>query len=60
MNLAVFVMQDLIDYGEVIRGWLGSVVAATLGDARDGKRRALGAGGGGGQPALKAGLLPAT
>jgi serine protease DegS len=22
-NLAVFVMQDLIDYGEVIRGWLG-------------------------------------
>jgi serine protease DegS len=23
VNLAVFVMQDLIDYGEVIRGWLG-------------------------------------
>jgi serine protease DegS len=23
INLAVFVMQDLIDYGEVIRGWLG-------------------------------------
>ncbi|MFV8820140.1 S1C family serine protease [Haliea sp. E17] len=22
-NLAVYVMQDLIDYGEVIRGWLG-------------------------------------
>ena len=23
VNLATFVMQDLIDYGEVIRGWLG-------------------------------------
>ena len=23
VNLAVFVMQDLINYGEVIRGWLG-------------------------------------
>jgi len=23
VNLAVFVMQDLVDYGEVIRGWLG-------------------------------------
>ncbi len=23
VNLAVFVMQDLIDYGEVIRGWVG-------------------------------------
>lgn len=23
VNLAVFVMRDLIDYGEVIRGWLG-------------------------------------
>lgn len=23
VNLAIFVMQDLIDYGEVIRGWLG-------------------------------------
>ncbi len=23
VNLAVFVMQDLIDFGEVIRGWLG-------------------------------------
>ena len=23
VNLAVFVMQDLIDYGKVIRGWLG-------------------------------------
>jgi serine protease DegS len=25
-NLAVFVMQDLVDYGEVIRGWLGVTV----------------------------------
>lgn len=26
VNLAVFVMRDLIDYGEVIRGWLGMSV----------------------------------
>ena len=26
-NLAVFVMQDLVEYGEVIRGWLGVRVA---------------------------------
>lgn len=26
VNLAIFVMQDLIDYGEVIRGWLGVMV----------------------------------
>ena len=26
VNLATFVMQDLIEYGEVIRGWLGVVV----------------------------------
>jgi serine protease DegS len=33
-NLAVFVMQDLIDYGEVIRGWLGvSVEPVRVGEA---------------------------
>ena len=33
-NLAVFVMQDLIDYGEVIRGWLGvSVEPLMMADA---------------------------
>ncbi len=37
VNLAVFVMQDLIDYGEVIRGWLG-VSVEVVGVAReDGK-----------------------
>jgi serine protease DegS len=37
VNLAVFVMQDLIDYGEVIRGWLG-VSVEPVGIARtDGK-----------------------
>lgn len=31
VNLAVFVMQDLIEYGEVIRGWLGvSVEPVTI------------------------------
>ncbi len=29
-NLAVYVMQDLIDYGEVIRGWLGVSVEPRL------------------------------
>ncbi|MEH6635585.1 MAG: trypsin-like peptidase domain-containing protein [Halioglobus sp.] len=39
VSLAVFVMQDLIDYGEVIRGWLGvsvepiGTVANTAGGA---------------------------
>jgi serine protease DegS len=30
VNLAVFVMQDLIDYGTVIRGWLGVSVEPLL------------------------------
>jgi serine protease DegS len=29
VNLAIFVMQDLINYGEVIRGWLGVAVEPT-------------------------------
>jgi len=38
VNLAVFVMQDLINYGEVIRGWLG-VSAEPV--SMTGKRQAL-------------------
>ena len=60
VNLAVFVMQDLIDYGEVIRGWLGVSVEPIGVRRTDGKT---------GQalmvvevapnsPALKAGVLP--
>lgn len=60
VNLAVFVMQDLIDYGEVIRGWLGVSVEPAV---------APGNGGTSGRalavvevapnsPALKAGLMP--
>ncbi|MFK7977600.1 MAG: S1C family serine protease [Halioglobus sp.] len=30
VNLAVFVMQDLIDFGEVIRGWLGVSVEPVI------------------------------
>ncbi len=41
-NLAVFVMRDLIDYGEVIRGWLGvSVEPATVRDGDQSPRPAL-------------------
>ncbi len=43
-NLAFFVMQDLIDYGEVIRGWLGvSVEPVRLFEtgARDGQALAV-------------------
>ena len=39
VSLAVFVMQDLIDYGEVIRGWLGVSVDPLL--TVDGSRYAL-------------------
>jgi len=42
VNLAVWVMQDLIDYGEVIRGWLG-VSVEPLGATKTtgGKRQTL-------------------
>lgn len=41
-NLAVFVMQDLITYGEVIRGWLGvSVEPAGVTPDAGGGRQAL-------------------
>jgi serine protease DegS len=42
VNLAVFVMQDLIDFGEVIRGWLGvSVEPIGASSTSGGKHQAL-------------------
>ena len=42
VSLAVFVMQDLIDYGEVIRGWLGvSVEPITTVAASGAKQQSL-------------------
>lgn len=42
VNLAVYVMQDLIDYGEVIRGWLGvSVEPIDATTTAGGKHQAL-------------------
>jgi serine protease DegS len=42
VNLAVFVMHDLINYGEVIRGWLGvSVEPISATATLDGKHQAL-------------------
>lgn len=35
-NLASFIMRDLIDYGEVIRGWLGVQVEPLLGQNANG------------------------
>ena len=58
VNLAVFVMQDLINYGEVIRGWLG--VSVEPAGPPQGSRRSkslLVAGVAEGSPAQKAGLL---
>ncbi len=43
VNLAVFVMQDLIDFGEVIRGWLG-VSVEPIGATLDIGRQAPGTG----------------
>lgn len=60
VNLAVFVMQDLIDYGEVIRGWLG-VSVKPLGIALDEDEniRALEVVDvAGNSPAQKAGVMP--
>jgi len=39
VDLAVFVMQDLIDYGEVIRGWLGVSVEPVISQDGPGSRR---------------------
>ena len=44
VNLAVFVMQDLIDYGEVIRGWLGvsaEPVSVSQGTGENGRALAV-------------------
>ena len=42
VNLAVFVMHDLIDFGEVIRGWLGvSVEPISATATLEGKHQAL-------------------
>jgi serine protease DegS len=42
VNLAVFVMRDLIDFGEVIRGWLGvSVEPIGANSTMGGKRQTL-------------------
>lgn len=42
VNLAVFVMQDLINYGEVVRGWLGiSAEPTVIITASQSKRQAL-------------------
>jgi len=60
VNLAVFVMQDLIDYGEVIRGWLGvsvEPVGVRLENGKTGQALAVievAANG----PAQKAGVMP--
>ena len=41
VNLATFVMDDLINYGEVIRGWLGVSVEPAGGQGPDSRRPAL-------------------
>jgi serine protease DegS len=60
VNLAVFVMRDLIDYGEVIRGWLGvSVEPVGAMPGNDGGSPALAVVGvAEGGPASRAGLQP--
>lgn len=60
VNLAIFVMQDLIDYGEVIRGWLGvSVEPIGVPLGTGGNNRALAVVEvAGDSPAEKAGVLP--
>jgi serine protease DegS len=60
VNLAVFVMQDLIDYGEVIRGWLGvSVEPIGIAQVQDRSRKVLAVVGvAENSPAAKAGVQP--
>ena len=41
VNLAVFVMRDLIEYGEVIRGWLGVSVEPIRSNIENGEGQAL-------------------
>jgi len=58
VNLAVFIMQDLIDYGEVIRGWLGVTVEPVAAVPED-RRGALAVVAVAPEsPADKAGLMP--
>ena len=58
VDLAVFVMQDLIDYGEVIRGWLGVSVEPIGAPASfsDAQQTLAVVGVGIGSPAQKAGI----
>jgi serine protease DegS len=56
VNLAVLVMQDLINYGEVVRGWLG-VSAETIGLESGGQALAV-VTVAEGSPAQRAGLEP--
>lgn len=59
VNLAVFVMQDLIEYGEVIRGWLGVSVEPAGAPQGAGRSRSLRvAAVAPASPAEKAGLRP--
>ena len=55
VDLAVFVMQDLIDYGEVIRGWLG-VNVEPVGSVGSGKQALVVVAVADGGPASKAGV----
>ena len=60
VNLAVFVMQDLIDYGEVIRGWLGvsvELVGVPRGDGKSGQGLVV-VEVANNSPAQKAGVMP--
>ncbi|MEM9256020.1 MAG: trypsin-like peptidase domain-containing protein [Pseudomonadota bacterium] len=59
VNLATFVMQDLIQYGEVVRGWLGVSVGLTRDVNSDGVQRMVleVESVAPGSPALKAGLM---
>lgn len=59
VSMAVFVLQDLIDYGEVIRGWLGvSVEPGGINMSTRGGRVLAVVGVAENSPAQKAGLLP--
>jgi len=59
VNMAVFVLQDLIDYGEVIRGWLGvSVEPGGINVSANGGRVLSVVGVAPDSPAQKAGVLP--
>ena len=58
VDLAVFVMRDLLDYGEVIRGWLGvSVDPVRSTDAGDEQQALLVVAVGQDSPAQRAGIM---